>query len=48
MVPTTEPTSRPAISLPLGVASRPAMIAIVSLVASVVAFGVWFRRRNGR
>jgi hypothetical protein len=48
MVPTAIPTSRPAISLPAGVAPRPALVALVSLVASVVVFGVWFRRRNGR
>jgi hypothetical protein len=48
MVTTTTPPSRPAISLPAGVTPRPALVALVSLVASVVVFGVWFRRRNGR
>jgi hypothetical protein len=48
MLPTSPPTPWPAVSLPAGVSPQSILIALVSLVASAVALGVWFRRLNGR
>jgi hypothetical protein len=46
--PSPTPIPSPAVSLPAGLGMQSVLIALVSLVASAVVFGIWFRRANGR
>jgi hypothetical protein len=46
--PAPTPAPSPVVSLPAGLGMQSVLIVLVSLVASAVVFGVWFRRVNGR
>jgi hypothetical protein len=46
--PSPTPTPSLVVSLPAGLGKQSVMVALVSLVASAIVFGVWFRRVNGR